>query len=86
MKAIITDMARGHITLSVDGRSIRVTGEAFLRGYGSPDFLAYSSDLVKWDDGERLTNEVREQVLKALLEAARERNILVELEPYLPLP
>lgn len=86
MKSVITNITRGHINLSVDGRSIRIPGEVFLPGYGSPDFLAYPSAVVEWDDGERLTNEAREEVLKALLEAAKERNIVVELEPYLPLP
>jgi hypothetical protein len=86
MKSAITNMTRGQINLSVNGRSICIPGEAFLRGYGSPDFLAYPSAVVQWDDGEKLTNEAREEVLKALLEAAKERNIAVELEPYLPLP
>lgn len=86
MNAIIVNMTRGHIDLSVDGRDIRIPGEAFLRGSGSPDFLAYVSDVVQWDDREKLTNESREHVLKGLLDAAREGNLTVELEPYLPLP
>jgi hypothetical protein len=85
MKAVITNMARGHINLSVGGRSICIPGEAFLRGYGSPDFLAYPSEVLQWEDGEKLTNESREDVLKALLEAAKGGGITVELEPYLPL-
>jgi hypothetical protein len=86
MKATITNRGRGSIQLEVDGRAIEIPGEAFLPGYGSPDFLAYPSSVVKWDDGEKLTNETREQILQAFLEAAKERGIVVELEPYLPLP
>jgi|GEM_PF-2801259 len=87
MKASITNRGRGSIQLDVDGRAIEIPGEAFFRGgHGSPDFLAYPSDVVQWDDGEKLTNETREQVLKAFLEAAKEQGIVVELEPYLPLP
>ena len=86
LKAIITNRGRGNIQLEVDGRAIQIPGEAFLRGHGSPDFLVYVSDVVQWDDGEKLTNETREQVLQALLEVAKERGIVLELEPYLPFP
>ena len=86
MKPVITSMARGHIDLSVDGRCVRIPGEAFFRGFGSPDFLAYPSDVVQWEDGERLTNEVRERILIALSEAAKAANITIEFEPYSSLP
>jgi hypothetical protein len=84
MQARITSRTRG-IQLEVDGRAIEIPGEAFLLRLGSPDFLAYSSDLVRWDDGENLMNETREQVLHAFLKAANAAGIFVELERYLPL-
>lgn len=86
MPASITHRTRGSIQLDIDGRAIEIPGEAFLQGHGSPDFLAYPGDVLRWDDGEKLTNEAREQVLQALLAAAKERGLVIELEPYLPIP
>jgi hypothetical protein len=85
VRARITHRTRSSIQLEVDGRALTIPGEAFLPGLGSPEFLAYVSDLVRWDDGEKLMNDTREHVVQAFLAVAKADGIVVELERYLPL-
>jgi hypothetical protein len=77
---MITHMTRGTIELDVGGRKVTVSGEAFLRGHGSPDFVAYRDLVVRWDDGEALTEADRDAVIDDLLASARARGITVEVE------
>jgi hypothetical protein len=44
-------------------------GEAYLPGYGSPDFVASSSSLA-WDDGGPVTVEDRQVLLDAFRRAS----------------
>ena len=77
---MITHMTRGSIELEVRGRKVTVSGEAFLPGHGSPDFVAYGDLLTAWDDGEALSEADRQAVLDDLRESAQARGITVEIE------
>lgn len=45
----LREIARGHLRVKVGAKSATVYGEAFLRGYGSPDFVLYQNSIEKWD-------------------------------------
>jgi hypothetical protein len=77
---MIRRITRGAIELEVGGRSVTIHGEAFLRGHGSPDFVAYRDLLKAWDDGTSLTDGERESVIADLLASAKARGMTVEVE------
>ena len=79
---MIVQLHRGHALVRVGDRIARVGGEAYFRGHGSPDFVAYR-DSVSWDpphDAEPVTAPDRERILAALLAGAVERKLTIEVE------
>ena len=79
---MIVQLHRGHALVRVGDRIARISGEAYLRGYGSPDFVAYR-DSVHWEpphDAEPVTVPDRERILAALLAGAVERQLTIEVE------
>jgi hypothetical protein len=45
----LVEITHGHLRVKIGGKSITIYGEAFLRGYGSPDFVLYQNSIEKWD-------------------------------------
>jgi len=79
---MIINTTRSAIKLSIDGREITINGEAFLPGYGSPDFVVYSNDIKNWDDtpNSLLSEQEKELVINTLLADAKEKKINIEIE------
>jgi len=50
------DITRGHLRVKVKGKSITIYGEAFLKGYRSPEFVLYQKGIKKWiaPNGEKM--------------------------------
>ena len=79
----LVEITRGHLWVKVEGKSITIYGEAFLRGYGSPDFVLYQNSIEKWnapDDKENLTIIEKEQLIQFLKEEFSRRKMLLEIE------
>ncbi len=49
---MIINMTRSIILLDVEGKRITLKGEAFLPGYGSPNFFIAKNSFCKWDNPE----------------------------------
>ena len=45
----LLEISRGHLKVKNGDHVATIYGEAFLRGYGSPDFLVYANTIEKWD-------------------------------------
>jgi Immunity protein 74 len=73
-----TDLTRSYLRLEVEGRWAIVRGEAFLPGYGSPDFEVLRKE-VEWVDGEPVGDDERDRILETLLASADERGLRVEI-------
>ena len=79
----LVEITRGHLWVKVGGKSITIYGEAFLRGYGSPDFVLYQNSIEKWDvpdDKENLTIIEKEQLIQFLKGEFSRGKILLEIE------
>ncbi len=74
------ELTRSTLRLVVAGRSVTVGGEAYLPGYGSPDFVVYSNTINCWDDGEVISEESMRKILQRIAEEAKLRGIRVEIE------
>ncbi len=71
------------ITVKVDDKTVKVFGESFVRGFGSPDFIIDISSIKKWDapyDDAIVTEEERQIIVQYLLEELTRRNWVVEAE------
>jgi hypothetical protein len=44
-----------------------------------PDFVVYRND-VEWDDGEPVSDENHEKILRALQESGRKRKLTIDVE------
>ena len=68
----------------MDGtKSVTIYGEAFLRGYGSPDFVLYQNSIENWDapnDQEKLTSAEKEDLIQFLKSEFRRRKMVLEIE------
>jgi hypothetical protein len=49
-------------------------------GHGSPDFVAYRSSPLSWDNGDELTEAERAAVFEDLVRSAAERGMWIEVE------
>jgi hypothetical protein len=79
----LSELARGHLRVNDGAKSVTVYGEAFLRGYGSPDFVLYQNSIEKWDapnDQENVTPAEKEQLIVFLKEEFVRRKMLLEIE------
>jgi len=79
----IKKITRGSIVMTVGNRQITIQGEAYERGYGSPDFVAYLSSLKTWDpphDQTPLDEQTRQKIVKGLKEKIAERQMTIEFE------
>ncbi len=46
---MIIEIARSYVRAEVDGRPVTIGGEAYLPGFGSPDFVIYKASVQRWD-------------------------------------
>jgi hypothetical protein len=77
--SIETDLTRSTIWVAVDGRTAVVSGEAFLPGYGSPDFLASVRE-IEWEDGTSPSADELAHVVQVTQTGAAERGLTIELD------
>jgi len=79
----LVKITHGHLRVKIGGKSITIYGEAFLRGYGSPDFVLYQNSIEKWDapdDKENLTLIEKKQLFQFLKEEFSRRKMFLEIE------
>jgi Immunity protein 74 len=74
------ELTRSTLRILIDGRSVTAEGEAYLPGHGSPDFVVYSNTITRWDDGEPISDRVREAILRAIEQEASSLGIRIEIE------
>ena len=55
-------------------------GEAYLPGYGSPDFVVYGNTIEHWNDGESISESEKQEILRQVMEEAELRCIEIEIE------
>lgn len=71
------------ITVQVGKRTVKVSGESFVRGYGSPDFIIDVSNINNWDKPFNLmavTEVERNFILDYLLKELAKRKLIVRVE------
>jgi hypothetical protein len=73
-------ITRSSLELSVEGRRVTVDGEAFLPGYGSPDFVVYTNTILRWDDGQAIDAEAKRRILTHIEQECKTQGIQVEFE------
>lgn len=79
----LAEIARGHLRVKVGAKSVTISGEALLRGYGSPDFVLYQNSIAKWDaphEHDDVTTAEKEQVIQFVKKEFSRRKILLEIE------
>ncbi|MEU5990288.1 Imm74 family immunity protein [Spirillospora sp. NPDC047418] len=62
---------RGTVLVDIDGRTLRVVGEALLER--RPDFLIFPEHITHWEDGAPLEDAEKSDVLSQVIEAAAAR-------------
>ena len=80
---MIKKLSRGSVTFEFEGRTATLQGEAYLRGFGSPDFIVYANSLTQWDpphQAETLDEATKARVLDALLAAFQARGMAALVE------
>lgn len=71
------------ITVQVDGKTVKVAGESFARGYGSPDFIIDIKSIKKWDkpfDAVTITEIERNFIIDYLLKELTARKWFITAE------
>lgn len=71
------------ISLKVGDKTIKVLGESFARGLGSPDFIIDVNSIKIWgnpDDSIAVTEDERAYILQYLLDELTRRNWVVIAE------
>ena len=71
--AKLISSSRGSITLDIDGVIIEFFGEAYLPGYGSPDYEIYSNQVINKSTGEKITDDLLTTYLEYLKAVATEK-------------
>jgi hypothetical protein len=77
----LAETARGHLPVADGAKSVTIYGEAFLKGYGSPDFVLYQNSIDKWDipdDQQDVTAAEKEQLIQFLKEELFRRKMSLE--------
>ncbi len=73
-------LTRSSLQIVVAGRPVTVEGEAYLPGHGSPDFVAYENTIERWDDGQVISDEQRQEILRQIAEEAERQGLKIEIE------
>ncbi|MFT4020507.1 MAG: Imm74 family immunity protein [Acinetobacter sp.] len=71
------------IIVERDGWHIKIAGETFVRGYGSPDFIIYLNSIKRWEREEKeipISEEERNMVVSFVLAELRSKRWLIEVE------
>ncbi len=79
----ITKTTPSSIHLQVGDRTIKVCGESFMRGFGSPDFIIDVSSIRHWDvpnQAVAVTDDERKMIVQYLLDELTRRNWAVTAE------
>ncbi|MBZ2209932.1 Imm74 family immunity protein [Massilia soli] len=79
----ITKATPSSITVLVDNKTVKVSGESFLRGHGSPDFIIDIGSIKKWDapfDMVAITESERAVIVDYLLKELTARQWYVTAE------
>lgn len=79
----ITKTTPSSITVRVDNKTVKVSGESFVRGYGSPDFIIDIASIKTWDkpfDTVAITKSERAFIVEYLLKelTARQWDVTAE--------
>ena len=77
---MIVDMTPSSIRIAIGERTVTIYGEAYHRGYGSPDFVAYRSSLTAWDDGTPISESEKVTIERELSSAASSEGWTLEIE------
>jgi len=80
---MIIEISRSHIKMKIREKTITIDGEAYLRGHGSPDFVAYSNSIVHWDppnDNEKIDDQTKIKILEKLKNEMNKRKMTIEIE------
>jgi hypothetical protein len=80
---MIIDMQRGMVRVKLGDKTVTIEGEAYLRGLGSPDFVAYSNSIEHWDPPSqnlKISDAERLQILEVLKTCMAEKNLSLEIE------
>ena len=80
----ITNMSRAAIDFTYAGRQYTLSGEAYLRGYGSPDFVAYLGSISKAGHPKRpvkMNLADMENIKAGLIAAMHKRAMTIDFEP-----
>jgi len=80
---MIVEITRSYVRISVGEKTVKVEGEAYAPGYGSPNFVAYANSIRKWDppdDAVEIDNETKAEILRLLRAGMDERNMTIEIE------
>jgi hypothetical protein len=75
----ITYSTPSSITIEIDGRTVEIDAQGYLRGRGSPDFVVYSSSIVRWSDGAKISHEDKDRILDDLRRSAKEKGWSIEI-------
>ncbi len=79
----ILNITRSHIQMQIGDRTVTVHGEAYLPGYGSPDFVVYSDSIRKWDapnDHVAIDEMTKREILELLKSQMQKRKMTIEIE------
>ena len=79
----LTEISRGHLRVEDGDKSITIYGEAYLREYGSPDFVLYETSIQMWDtrSGQDVVNDIEKaKLIHFLLEEFSRRQMALEIE------
>jgi hypothetical protein len=74
----ITWVDRGLVIFELEGRTVRVEGEALLEH--NPDFLVFPRTVKHWEDGTPIDDVERHRILNLLTEEAARRGWRFEVE------
>ncbi len=80
---MIIDMARSYIRLKVGDKTIKIEGEAYIPGHGSPDFVAYANSIKIWEppyENERINEDTKNKIIETLKSESIKKNIKIEIE------
>jgi hypothetical protein len=80
---LIKHISRGSIVVEVGDREVTVQSEAYIPGYGSPDYVIASNSIEKWDpphQDEPFTSQDKDNVLSTLQADLLARHSTFEIE------
>lgn len=79
----ISKITRSSILVTYGVRQMTILGEAYERGYGSPDFVAYLSSMKGWNppnDQDPFDDETRQKIISGVKQRIEERKMTIEFE------